>query len=124
VFGLGRVLRLGVLGTGGGDLLAVVAGNGCRCIDRHARDAQHSEGARQEGTAPLAPFLARSGVGYWSPSATVTLTEAEGIPFATTTRVDSPSSRSAGISTEVVMTAFPVATPIDGTVFPVLSIVR
>ncbi len=56
VLGLGHVLRLGVLGSDGGDLLAVVLGNGCRCIDRHAGGAQRGDSARQEGTAPLAPF--------------------------------------------------------------------
>jgi len=50
------MLRLGVLDNDGDDLLAVVVGNGCGCIDRHAGDAQYGDSTRQEGTAPLAPF--------------------------------------------------------------------
>jgi hypothetical protein len=56
VFGLGHMLRLGVLDNDGDDLRAVAVGNGCGCIDRHAGDAQHSDSTRQEGAAPLAPF--------------------------------------------------------------------
>ncbi len=47
-----------------------------------------------------------------SPLDTVTATGCDGMPLATTNSMESPSSISAGISTLVVTTAAPVATPI------------
>jgi hypothetical protein len=54
---------------------------------------------------------------------TVTSKGCEGIALATTKRDESPTSRLFGISTFVVITAAPVATPIEGTVTPLPSTV-
>lgn len=52
------------------------------------------------------------------PGDMMALTGEEGMPLATTTSDESPSSMSAGMSTLVVMSAFCMATPIEGIVLP------